>query len=234
MFFLVFCAYFFFIFTHHYVILIWGEDMRLRNVKGAASIIEKSCYIVKNPKEYKGCFSKLFLNDNPIHLEIGSGKGDFIINMAKKYPDINFIGLEMFDSIMVRIVQKLEDEDIPNLRLIKMDGTYINDVFAKDIDTLYLNFSDPWPKARHEHRRLTSSRFLERYDSIFKDKKTIIQKTDNRKLFEYSLKSFTDYGYKIEQLSLDLHKDDYDNVLTEYETKFSALGYPIYMAKVVK
>ena len=121
-----------------------------------------------------------------------------------------------------------------NLKLIKMDATYINDVFDHDIDTLYLNFSDPWPKKRHEHRRLTSLRFLKRYDSVFKTKKIIIQKTDNRKLFEYSLKSFTDYNYKIEELSLNLHLDDYDNVETEYERKFSSLGYPIYMVKVVK
>ena len=208
--------------------------MRLRNVKGAALIIEKSSYVIKNPEQCKGNFAKLFNNNNPIHLEIGSGKGDFIINMAKKYPDINFIGLEMFDSIMVRITEKLVNEDIPNLKLIKMDATYINDVFDYDIDTLYLNFSDPWPKKRHEHRRLTSLRFLKRYDSVFKTKKIIIQKTDNRKLFEYSLKSFTDYNYKIEELSLNLHLDDYDNVETEYERKFSSLGYPIYMVKVVK
>ena len=208
--------------------------MRLRNVKGAALIIEKSSYVIKNPEQYKGNFAKLFNNSNPIHLEIGSGKGNFIINMAKKYPDINFIGLEMFDSIMVRITEKLVNEDIPNLKLIKMDATYINDVFDHDIDTLYLNFSDPWPKKRHEHRRLTSLRFLKRYDSVFKTKKIIIQKTDNRKLFEYSLKSFTDYNYKIEELSLNLHLDDYDNVETEYERKFSSLGYPIYMVKVVK
>lgn len=208
--------------------------MRLRNVKGALDIIEASPYIIKNPKDYKGKFKTLFDNKNPLHLEIGIGKGNFIINMAKKYPHINFIGIEMFDSIMVRTVQKLEEEEIPNLKLIKMDATNIEDVFNEEIDVLYLNFSDPWPKTRHEHRRLTSERFLKRYDSIFKNNKIIIQKTDNRKLFEYSLKSFTDYNYKIEELSLDLHKDDYDNVLTEYEEKFSSMGYPIYMVKVVK
>ncbi len=208
--------------------------MRLRNVKGALDIIEASPYIIKNPKDYKGKFKTLFDNKNPLHLEIGIGKGNFIINMAKKYPHINFIGIEMFDSIMVRTVQKLEEEEIPNLKLIKMDATNIEDVFNEEIDVLYLNFSDPWPKTRHEHRRLTSERFLKRYDSIFKNNKIIIQKTDNRKLFEYSLKSFTDYNYKIEELSLDLHKDNYDNVLTEYEEKFSSMGYPIYMVKVVK
>lgn len=208
--------------------------MRLRNVKGAVDIIEASKYIIKKPNEYKGKFQTVFNNDNPIHLEIGTGKGNFIINMAKKHPNINFIGIEMFDSIMVRTVQKLENEDIPNLKLIKMDATNIEDVFYKEIDILYLNFSDPWPKNRHEHRRLTSLRFLKRYDNIFKGTKTIIQKTDNRKLFEFSLISFTDYNYKIKELSLNLHEDDYDNVQTEYEERFSAKGYPIYMVKVVK
>ena len=208
--------------------------MRLRNVKGASNIIEASSYIIANPEKYQGNFKTLFNNDNPLHLEIGIGKGNFIINMAKKYPHINFIGIEMFDSIMVRTVQKLEEEEIPNLKLIKMDATNIEDVFNEEIDVLYLNFSDPWPKKKHEHRRLTSMRFLKRYDLIFKGQKTIIQKTDNRHLFEFSLKSFTDYNYKIEELSLDLHSDNYDNVLTEYEERFSALGQPIYMVKVVK
>lgn len=211
-----------------------GEDMRLRNVKGAKEEILASPYIIENPIKYKGNYHKIFSNNNPLHLEIGIGKGNFIINMAKKYPNINFIGIEMYDSIMVRVVQKLKDENISNLKLIKMDANKIEEVFDREISQLYLNFSDPWPKNRHEHRRLTSKKLLEKYDKIFEDKKIIIQKTDNRKLFEYSLKSFTDYGYKIDLLSLDLHKDDYDNVLTEYEEKFSGLGYPIYMTKVVK
>ncbi len=208
--------------------------MRLRNVKGASNIIEASSYIIANPEKYQGNFKTLFNNDNPLHLEIGIGKGNFIINMAQKHPEINFIGIEMYDSIMVRTVQKLENEEIPNLKLIKMDATNIENIFKNEIAVLYLNFSDPWPKKKHEHRRLTSMRFLKRYDLIFKGQKTIIQKTDNRHLFEFSLKSFTDYNYKIEELSLDLHSDNYDNVLTEYEERFSALGQPIYMVKVVK
>ena len=207
--------------------------MRLKNVKGAKEEIDVSPYIIKKPEDYKGNFNKVF-NNNPIHLEIGMGKGDFIINMAKTFPDINFIGMEMYDSVLVRAVQKLENENIPNLKLIKFDATNINEIFEKEIDTLYLNFSDPWPKNRHEHRRLTSDRFLKRYDKIFKNKKIIIQKTDNRKLFEYSLKTITDYGYKIEEISLNLHEDDYFNIKTEYENKFSSKGYPIYMAKYTK
>ncbi len=208
--------------------------MRLKNVKGAKEIIEASNYIIKNPKDYKGKYSEIFKNKNEIHLEIGMGKGDFIIGMAKKYPNINFIGIEMFDSVMVRAVQKLDDIDLPNLKLIRFDATEIDDIFHKEIDTIYLNFSDPWPKNRHEHRRLTSERFLKRYDNIFKGKKHIIQKTDNRKLFEFSIISYVENGYKIKEISLNLHKDNLENVETEYEKRFVSLGYPIYMIEVYK
>ena len=208
--------------------------MRLRNVKGAKEKIDASNYIINNYQDYKGKFNSLFLNNNPIDIEIGMGKGLFIINMAKNNPDINYIGIEKFDSVMVRAIEKLEFEDIPNLKLIKMDAEKIIEVFDKEIERLYLNFSDPWPKERHEKRRLTSENFLKKYDNIFKSKKNITFKTDNRKLFEYSLKSFTDYGYRINMISLDLHKDAISNVETEYEIKFSNKGYPIYMVDVIK
>lgn len=208
--------------------------MRLKNVKGASAVIEASKFVIDNPSNYKGIFKSLFHNNNPLHVEIGMGKGQFITGMAKAFPNINFIGIEMYDSVIVRAVQKQDELELPNLKLIKVDATKIEEIFDHEIDVLYLNFSDPWPKNRHEHRRLTSERFLKRYDSIFKDKKTIIQKTDNRKLFEFSLKSFTDYNYKIEELSLDLHKDDYFNIETEYEKRFSSMGYPIYMVKTTK
>lgn len=208
--------------------------MRLKNVKGASDVIEASKHVIANPNEYKGKFKELFGNDNPIHIEIGMGKGQFITGMAKAFPNINFIGIEMYDSVIVRAVQKQDELELPNLKLIKMDATNIEDTFDHEIDVLYLNFSDPWPKKRHTHRRLTSDRFLKRYDSIFSNEKVIIQKTDNRKLFEFSLQSFTNYGYKIEDLSLDLHKDDYFNVETEYERRFSDMGFPIYMVKVTK
>lgn len=208
--------------------------MRLRNVKGATEILENSPYVIQNPKEYKGKFQKLFSNGNPIYLEIGMGKGKFIVENAKKYPDINFIGIEMFDSVLVRAIQKIE-EDIPNLRLIRFDATYIEEIFDKEIDLLYLNFSDPWPKVRHEHRRLTSDRFLKRYDKIFKDGNHIIMKTDNRKLFEFSVMSFNNFGYVINEISLDLHKDNVEeNIETEYEEKFSSKGFPIYRIYVKK
>lgn len=209
--------------------------MRLRNVKGAKEIIDNSSYIIKNPIDYKGNYQKIFENNNPIHIEIGMGKGDFIIENAKKYPNINFIGIEKFDSVIVRAVQKLENEEIPNLKLIKIDANEIDDVFDKEISVIYLNFSDPWPKARHAKRRLSSEIFLNKYDSVFVDKKRIIMKTDNRKLFEYSIKSFTDYGYKIEDISLNLYEDDIkNNIPTEYETRFHSRGCLIYKVDVSK
>jgi tRNA (guanine-N7-)-methyltransferase len=209
--------------------------VRLRNVKGAKEIIDNSPYIIKNPIDYKGDYQKIFENNNPIHIEIGMGKGDFIIENAKKYPNINFIGIEKFDSVIVRAVQKLENEEIPNLKLIKIDANEIDDVFDKEISVIYLNFSDPWPKARHAKRRLSSEIFLNKYDSVFIDKKRIIMKTDNRKLFEYSIKSFTDYGYKIEDISLNLYEDDIkNNIPTEYETRFHNRGCLIYKVDVSK
>ena len=209
--------------------------MRLRNVKGAKEIIDNSPYIIKNPNDYRGNYQKIFKNNNPIHIEIGMGKGDFIIENAKKYPNINFIGIEKFDSVIVRAVQKLENEEIPNLKLIKIDANEIDDVFDKEISVIYLNFSDPWPKARNAKRRLSSEIFLNKYDSVFIDKKRIIMKTDNRKLFEYSIKSFTDYGYKIEDISLNLYEDDIkNNIPTEYETRFHNRGCLIYKVDVSK
>ena len=202
--------------------------MRLKNVKNAKDIINNSKYIVLNPYDYKGKWNSLFKNNNPINIEIGMGKGNFIIKMAKKYKDINFIGIEMFDSVIVRSVQKLENDDIPNLKLIRLDANYIEDIFDKEINTIYLNFSDPWPKKRHEKRRLTSDVFLKKYDNIFKGKKEIIQKTDNINLFSYSLSSLSLYGYKFDYVTLDLlSENDLDNVLTEYESKFNSKGVRI-------
>lgn len=207
--------------------------MRLRNVKNAKDIINNSKLVIDDYKEYQGNFNKLFNNSNPIHLEIGSGKGRFIINMAKSFPNVNFIGIEKYDSVLARALEK--EDYISNLRFIRMDATYIEDVFKQEIDTIYLNFSDPWPKERHKHRRLTDSFFLKRYDSLFKGGKHIIMKTDNRKLFEYSIIEFTNYGYKINDISLDLYDDDInDNVATEYETKFHSKGFPIYKIDVFK
>ena len=209
--------------------------MRLKNVKGAKEIIESSPYLILNPEQYKGNYQKLFNNNNPIYIEIGMGKGDFIITNALKHPNINFIGIEKFDSVIVRAIQKLDNIKIPNLKLIRFDAVEIDKIFDKEIDLLYLNFSDPWPKERHAKRRLTSPIFLEKYNNIFKNNKKIIMKTDNRKLFEYSIITLTNYGYCIIDISLDLYKDDIkDNIPTEYEKRFNDLGYPIYKIDVEK
>ena len=209
--------------------------MRLKHVKGAEDIVENSSYVIKNPENNKGNFNKLFGNNNPIHIEIGMGKGNFIINNAIKYPNINFIGIEKYDSVMVKPIRRLEELDLPNLRLIRMDANNIEEVFDKEIDQIYLNFSDPWPKERHAKRRLTSPNFLAKYSNIFKSTNRITMKTDNRKLFEYSIQMFNESNFKIDEISLNLYEDDIkDNIPTEYEIKFSSQGYPIYMIKVSK
>ena len=201
--------------------------MRLRNVKNAYEIVNNSNYVIKNPEQHIGKYKELFNNDNPINIEIGMGKGDFIIGMAKKYPNTNFIGIEKYESVMVRAIEKLENIDLPNLKLIRMDAINIDKVFDKEINTIYLNFSDPWPKKRHAKRRLTSDIFLKLYDKIFISTPHIIQKTDNILLFASSIESLVDYGYKFNKVSLDLEHEDIDNVITEYENKFMSMGTKI-------
>lgn len=208
--------------------------MRLRNVKNAIDIVNNSPYVIKDEKNYKGKFNKLFANNNPICIEIGMGKGDFIIGMATINPDINFIGIEKYESVMVRAIQKLEETKLPNLKLIRMDAIEISEVFDHEIDTIYLNFSDPWPKVRHAKRRLTSPLFLDLYDSIFQGNPHIIQKTDNIGLFGYSLSSLSKKGYTLEEVSLDLSNTDIPNICTEYEKKFIALGVKINYCNAVK
>ncbi len=209
--------------------------MRQRNVKNKKDIINNSKYIILNPNDYCGKWKSLFNNSNPIYIEIGMGKGDFILGNALTYPDINFIGIEKYDSIIALAIKKIDKYELENLKLIRMDALNICDVFNKEIDKLYLNFSDPWPKERHAKRRLTSNVFLEKYDNIFKKDKIIEMKTDNQGLFEYSLISFTNNGYKIEDISLDLHNSNVENnIMTEYEKKFSDLGCKIYMLKAFK
>ena len=201
--------------------------MRLRNVKNALTIVENCNYVINNPEEFIGKYKEIFNNNNPINIEIGMGKGDFIIGMAEKYPDINFIGIEKYESVMVRAIEKLDDKTLPNLKLIRMDATYIDRVFDKEINTIYLNFSDPWPKKRHAKRRLTSEVFLPLYDKVFVENPHIVQKTDNIGLFAYSLESLSKYGYILNKVSLDLANEDIDNVVTEYENKFMNMGVKI-------
>lgn len=203
--------------------------MRLKKIKGADTKVNASSYIIKEPKDYKSKWSEVFENENPIHIEIGMGKGNFIIGMAKKYPNINFVGIEMYDSVLVKAVQKLDEqtEKICNLRLIRMDAQEINEVFDKEISLIYLNFSDPWPKKKHTKRRLTSIEFLKKYDLIFKDEKVIFQKTDNNDLFDFSMETLQEYGYTLKYLTRDLHSENTPNIQTEYEEKFSKNGVKI-------
>jgi len=201
--------------------------MRLRNVKNAKEIVENNKYVINEPSEYKGKYNELFANNNPIHLEIGMGKGNFIIDMALKHPDINFIGIERYESVLVRALEKLSDKEISNLRFICMDAIKVDEVFDHEISCIYLNFSDPWPKKRHAKRRLTSDVFLPIYDKVFKGDALIVQKTDNVGLFESSIVSLSNYGYVIEDISLDLASTDKENSLTEYEAKFMSQGIKI-------
>ena len=201
--------------------------MRLRNVKGAKEKILSSRYNIDNPFDNINNWNKVFNNNNPIYIEIGMGKGKFIIENAINNPDINYIGIEKFDSVIVRAIEKVEQLDIPNLKFIRMDATRIDEVFNKEIDKIYLNFSDPWPKDRHAKRRLTSPIFLEKYDKVFRNDNIIEMKTDNINLFNYSVDSLKEYGYNIEYLTNDLHKENVDNVMTEYEERFSKLNIKI-------
>lgn len=207
--------------------------MRLRNNPNANKILEEhSEFVVLNTKEYIGKWKELFGNDNPIYIEVGMGKGDFIIENARRYPDINFVGIEKFPSVLVGAIKKVDDlqEQLPNLRLMKEDALVLNEVFEmNEIDRLYLNFSDPWPKKKHAKRRLTSDTFLPVFKHILKPKGELILKTDNRSLFEFSLISFQQFGLDFHDVCLDLHNTEGydDNIQTEYERKFSPFG-PIY------
>ena len=203
--------------------------MRLRNVPGARETIIENQFSIQQPEQMKGKWHEVFQNDHPIHIEVGMGKGQFIIEMARRNPEVNYIGIEKYSSVLVRAVEKLEDFEQDNLRLIRMDAENIEEVFDKDeVDRIYLNFSDPWPKNRHENRRLTSPNFLKTYDNLFKGEKRIEFKTDNMKLFEYSICSLSNYGYIFESINLDLqNSENNDNIMTEYEYKFSQKGFKI-------
>ena len=208
--------------------------MRLKNVRGANEIIIKGKYYVDNPFMYKGNWKKVFANDNPIYIEIGMGKGNFIIENAKRYPDINFIGIEKYDSVIVRAIQKSDLLDINNLKIIRMDANRLNEIFEKEVDLIYLNFSDPWPKDRHQKRRLTSPIFLDIYDMIFRSDKQIVMKTDNINLFNYSLDTLSIHGYEITDKTNNLNSLSDDNIMTEYEERFNKQGIKINMLVAVK
>lgn len=207
--------------------------MRLRKVKNARErlMVDNNKYFINEPELYKGKWNELFGNNNPLHIEIGCGKGQFMSTLAKLNPDINYIAIEKFDSVLLRCLEKIINEDIPNLKIAVMDAAVLGTYFADDeVDRIYLNFSDPWPKSHHAKRRLTSPLFLDLYKHVLKDEGEIHFKTDNRGLFEYSLETFNNNGFKLSHISLDLHKDTEkypDNITTEFEDKWSKLG-PIY------
>jgi len=206
--------------------------LRLRNKPWAEEFISSHPeVIIPNPEEYKGNWKQVFGNDNPVHIEVGTGKGQFVTGMALANPDINYIGIELYTSVIVVALEKvIEAQTPPNLRLLKVNGADLAKYFAKgDVSRVYLNFSDPWPKTRHAKRRLTHGGFLNLYESILIDNGEIHFKTDNRGLFEYSLISMSEYGMLLKYVSLDLHVNmPEDNIMTEYEEKFSAKGQPIY------
>ena len=209
--------------------------MRLKHVKGAQEIINKGLYYIDNPKEYKGIWSKIFNNNNPIYIEIGMGKGDFIIENALTYPNINFIGIEKFDSVIVRAIQKSNNYELNNLKLIRIDAQELSEVFNHEINIIYLNFSDPWPKERHKKRRLTSPIFLKIYDQISQNNPHIIMKTDNNDLFDYSKETLIENGYKLINCTNDLYSENItDNIPTEYEKKFVKQGIKINKLDAIK
>ncbi|KYD10736.1 tRNA (guanosine(46)-N7)-methyltransferase TrmB [Heyndrickxia sporothermodurans] len=209
--------------------------MRLRHKPWAADkLMQYPQYVIQNPEQHKGQWSKVFGNDHPLHIEVGTGKGQFIVGMAKANPEINYIGIELQNSVIVSALDRIIEEELPNVKLLNVDGEKLREFFEKgDVSRVYLNFSDPWPKNRHEKRRLTYKTFLKLYEDVLVDGGEIHFKTDNQGLFEYSLTSFSEYGLLLKYVSLDLHNSDYpDNIMTEYEEKFSARGQRIYRCEV--
>ena len=206
--------------------------MRLRNIPGADEAIADSPHCIQEPMAEKGRWHLIFGNENPIHIEIGMGKGQFIMKLAKEHPDINYIGIERYSSVLLRALQKMEIEPLPNIRFLCMDASIITEVFDKEeVAKIYLNFSDPWPKERHAKRRLTSRQFFERYDKILARNGVVEFKTDNDDLFAFSMEEVAEAGWTLDAHTFDLHHDpvlNEGNVMTEYEEKFSSLGHTIH------
>lgn len=205
--------------------------MRLRNISGSREMIADSKYVIQDAENQKGKIKTYFEKEQPIRIEIGMGKGRFIMQMAEENPEINFIGIEKYSSVLLRAIQKMEQNELPNLRFIRMDAENITEVFEKgEVDRIFLNFSDPWPKDRHAKRRLPSKEFLKRYDEILKKDGVIEFKTDNRDLFDFAVEQLEPAGWKAEVITYDLHHDPIlceGNIMTEYEEKFSSMGNPI-------
>ena len=206
--------------------------MRLRNIPGADAAITESVYCIKSPETHKGHWQEIFPSQQPLHIEIGMGKGRFMMDLAAAHPDINYLGIERYSSVLLRALQKMEENPLPNLFFICMDAADVAEVFDHgEVDRIYLNFSDPWPKERHAKRRLTSRQFLERYDAVLAEDGTVEFKTDNRDLFDFSVEEVKEAGWKLLACTYDLHHDEElsrGNVMTEYEEKFSSMGNPIH------
>ena len=205
--------------------------MRLKNVPGSREAIAQSRFVIHDPQEQKGKWAEAFGRKAPLHIEIGTGKGRFLMELAALHPEIDYIGIEKYSSVLLRAIQKMEERELPNVRFIRMDAEEITEVFGPgEADRIYLNFSDPWPKDRHAKRRLPSRQFLNRYAQILKPEGTIEFKTDTRALFDFALEELEPAGWRAEEVTFDLHADErlmQGNVMTEYEERFSAAGNPI-------
>lgn len=205
--------------------------MRLRNIKGSREVIATNEFVVQEAENRRGQWQAVFGNENPVQIEIGMGKGQFIMELARRNPDINYVGIEKYSSVLIRAIEKRSQEDLPNLLFVRMDAEHIAEVFGEEeVDRIYLNFSDPWPKDRHAKRRLTSKEFLARYDQCLKRDGFIQFKTDNRPLFDFTLEQAAEVGWQTSEVSYDLHHSEYveGNIMTEYEQRFSAEGNPIH------
>ena len=196
--------------------------MKYNTVKNAKNIVNDSSYLVKNPSNYKGKWKELFNNNNPIMLELGMGRGNFIIEMAKAHPNVNYIGLELDINQAATAAKNAQNSRLNNLKMICADAKDIINFFGREIDTIYLTFSEPWPKKQDEKKRFTHESYLKLYDRISKKNKHIILKTDNKILFSYSLESLSKYWYTFNKVSLDLHKDErnIENIMTDFEKQY--------------
>lgn len=212
--------------------------MRLRNIPGARDTIAGSPLVIHEPEKVKGSWNEVFGNNNPVRIEIGMGKGKFLHELAGKNPGINYVGIEKYSSVLLRALQKMEEEPLPNLLFIRMEAEEITEVFAPgEVDRIYLNFSDPWPKDRHAKRRLPSKEFLARYDRILRKDGMLEFKTDNKELFCFALEQLSVAGWEAVRVTYDLHHDRdlmENNVMTEYEERFSSKGNPIYKYEIMR
>ena len=212
--------------------------MRLRHIQGAEETIATSPFVIQEPEQHRGHFHELFGNDHPIRIEVGMGKGQFLMELATRHPEINFIGIERYSSVLLRAIQKREQLELSNIYFMCVDAKGLSEIFApEEVERIYLNFSDPWPKDRHAKRRLTSKEFFARYNVILKEDGRVEFKTDNRPLFDFSVESVKEAGWKLDAVTYDLHHDEelcQGNVMTEYEEKFSSKGNPIHKLIAVR